>query len=109
MYGPSWLQVFDWLRDDGMKIAQSLMEDSQTVAAMRAEKFDLVLRDIGSWPTHLPSELLNIPEVDFMPVGSFMPWAGPRYNIPDPIAYLPQFTSSMLPSPVILHSSRFSL
>ena len=83
-----------------MKIAQSLLEDTRTVAAMRAEDFDLVLRDVASWPTALLAEMLNIPKVDFLPAGVLLPFRGPAWSIPNPVAYVPQVSSTMPPSPV---------
>ena len=93
-------QIFEVLRRDGLDLAETLLEDNSTIAAMRAANFDLVIGDIGSWPTRLPAKMLGIPEVDFFGIGALMPFAGPRWSIPNPIAYIPQFTSTTPPSPV---------
>ncbi len=85
-----------------MKVAEALMNDTKTIAAMRQEKFDLVIRDAGSWPTQLPAKMLNVPGIDFIAIGTLLPFGGPTWSIPNPIAYVPQFSSAMLPSPVSL-------
>lgn len=89
-----------FLKQGGIEIAQSLMEDSHAIAAMRSQNFDLVLRDIGSWPTHLPAEMLQIPEIDLIAISTLLPICANRWSIPNPISYIPQFTSSRTPNPV---------
>lgn len=76
------------------------MEDSNAIAAMRAEAFDLLIRDMGSWATHLPAEMLNIPEIDMIGISSLLPICETSWSIPNPVSYVPQFTSTLLPSPV---------
>ena len=94
------MQTMAWLKQEGMEIAQSLLQDDDAIAAMKAEKFDLVIRDIASWPTHLPAEILQVPKVDLIAVSTLLPICGSRWSIPNPISYVPQYTSSMLPKPV---------
>lgn len=91
-----------WRKKQTIEVAQSLMEDSHAIAAMRAQAFDLVLRDFTFWPTHLPAEMLQIPEIDLIAVSTLMPICANRWSIPNPISYIPQFTSSRLPNAVRL-------
>ena len=88
------------MRRDGLDLAESLVKDNATIAEMRADGFDLVIRDVASWQTQLPAKMLNVPEIDFMAVGTLQPIAAPRWSAPNPIAYIPQMSSAMLPSPV---------
>ena len=91
------VQLAPQLRHGGLINARSLMEDNSTIASLRAEKFDLVLRDIIAWPTALLAQILQIPEIDVVPTGVLLPFFGPRYSIPNPIAYAPQMTSTLIP------------
>ena len=94
------LQVLAFLRQDGLDVAQSLMEDSLATTAMMAENFDLLIRDMGSWATHLPAEMLQIPEIDMIGISSLLPICETSWSIPNPVSYIPQFTSTWLPNSV---------
>lgn len=91
-----------WLKQEGIEIAQSLMEDSHAISAIRTHNFDLVLRDIAPWPTHLPAEMLQIPEIDLIAISTLLPVCANRWSIPNPISYIPQYTSSRTPDRVSL-------
>ena len=90
-----WLQNLEWLRKEGLSFARHLMADNATIATLRANKFDLVLRDIISWPTHLLSQILEVPEVDVLSGVVLLPFFGPRYSIPNPLGYIPQLTTGL--------------
>ncbi|KAK9838979.1 hypothetical protein WJX74_007115 [Apatococcus lobatus] len=100
-----WLQKLDrnpqkkfaWLRQDGLDLAESLLTDNVTIQTLRDAKFDLVLRDAVSWPSKLLSQILGIPEVDALTLGCLQPFFGPRYSIPNPLAYIPGLTSTAAP------------
>lgn len=94
------LQVLKFLRQDALDIARSLMEDTRAISAMRAAHFDVVIRDMGSWALHLPAEMLQIPEVDLIGVSSLLPICETSWSIPNPVSYVPQFSSTALPDPV---------
>ncbi|KAK9841892.1 hypothetical protein WJX84_011815 [Apatococcus fuscideae] len=91
------LQKFAWLRQDGLDLAESLLTDNVTIQTLRDAKFDLVLRDAVSWPSKLLSQILGIPEVDALTLGCLQPFFGPRYSIPNPLAYIPGLTSTAAP------------
>ncbi len=92
------LQMAAQLRHDGLSNSRSLLEDNETIALLRAERFDLVLTDVVLWPTGLLSQILEIPEIDMVTSGAILPFFGPRYSIPNPIAYAPQMTTTLLPA-----------
>ncbi len=94
------LQRLRWLKTSNLRIARSLLEDNQTIATLKAENYDLVLRDALSWPALLPPQILGIPYVDVLTTGVLQPLFGPRYSIPNPIAYLPQMISASPPNAV---------
>ena len=91
------LQMAAQLRRFGLSNARRLLEDNSTISSLRAEKFDLVLRDIVAWPTALLAQILDLPEIDIITTGAFLPFFGPRYSIPNPIAYAPQMISTLIP------------
>lgn len=106
MDSKAWLlQNLAWLRQDGLDIAESLLTDNSTIKLLRAAKFDLVLRDIVSWPSQLLSQILDIPEVDVLTLGCLQPFFGPRYSIPNPLAYIPGMTSTAVPPMVMFLQS----
>ena len=92
------MQMAALIRSASMTIAENLLRDNDTTAFLRAQKFDLVLRDIVSWPTGLLAQMLDVPEVDVYPSGTFQPIFGQRYSVPNPVAYLPQMISSLVPA-----------
>ncbi|KAK9825956.1 hypothetical protein WJX74_001057 [Apatococcus lobatus] len=90
-------QDFDWMRQTGLSLARSLLADKECIAALKANNHDLILRDTIGWHTQLLSKMLEVPEVDILTAGVAMPLLGPRYSIPNRIAYIPQM-GSLLPS-----------
>ena len=84
-------------RNNGMHIAECLMTDNATITALRAEKYDIILRDASSWPTKLLSQMLQVPEVDVISAGFLQPLFDAFYFAPNPIAYYPQFATQLLP------------
>ena len=91
------MQLAANLREDGLRDARSLLEDNATIATLRAEKFDLVLRDIISWHTALLSQILGVPEIDTSSTGNLVPFFAPRYLVPNPVAYVPQMNTYLIP------------
>ena len=57
------VQDFEWLKQAGVDVARSLLEDEDCIAALKAAKYDLILRDTVGWQTHLLSKMLDVPEV----------------------------------------------
>lgn len=96
------LQTLARLRQDGPDLAKSLLTDNNTIQLLKAADFDFVLRDIFSWPAHLLSHVLDIPEVDVLTFGCLQPFYGPRYSVPNPLAYIPGLTSTAVPPMVII-------
>lgn len=92
-----WPQAFVAFRKDGMDVAQHLMSDNATVAALKAEKFDLILRDATYWPTKLLSQMLHVPAVEVLSGGVMQPVYEAWYSAPNPIAYYPQCFSELSP------------
>ena len=91
----------------GLATAHSLLQDNSTVAKLKAQNFALALRDTISWPTHLLSQILHIPEVDVISAGLAYPLLSLRYSIPHAVAYIPQMNapvSPMMVSPVLTAS-----
>ncbi|KAK9826069.1 hypothetical protein WJX74_009969 [Apatococcus lobatus] len=88
---------FEWIRQTGLSLARSLLADKECFAALKADNYDLILRDTIGWQTQLLSKMLEVPEVDILTAGVALPLLGPRYSIPNRIAYIPQM-GSLLPS-----------
>ena len=57
------MQDFAWIKQAGVDLARSLLEDEDCIAALKAAKYDLILRDPVGWHTHLLSKMLDVPEV----------------------------------------------
>ncbi len=76
------------------------MEDSATIAKLKSNNYDLVLRDALSWPALLPAQILEIPYVDVLTTGVLQPFFGSWYSIPNPVAYMPQMTTASQPHTV---------
>ena len=94
------VQNLGWLKECSLRVARSLMEDNDTIAQLKADKYDLVLRDTLSWPALLPAQILGIPHVDVLTTGVLQPFFASKYSIPNPIAYMPQMTSASPPDVV---------
>ena len=89
-----------------MDIAEHLMSDNATIAALKAENFDIILRDAVSWPTKLLSQMLRVPEVDMVSAGVLQPFYEALYFAPYPIAYSSQFSTQL--SPIMVSMSKTS-
>ena len=87
-----------------MDIGKYLMSDNATIEALKAEKFDIIVRDASSWPTKLLTQMLNVPEVDMVSAGVLQPFYEAFYFVPNPIAYYPQFTTQL--SPIMVRISK---
>lgn len=77
------------------------MSDQQTLDKLKAMQFDLMLRDALCWPAHLLGEVLGLPSVDFVPCPFLLPSFETSHMIPNPVAYVPQFTSGLTSNMVI--------
>ncbi len=103
------LQNLAAFKADGMHIAEYLMSDNSTIEALKAEQFDVILRDAFSWPTKLLSQMLHVPEVDIISAGVIQPFSEPFYFIPNPVAYFPQLATALSPSMVSIAKTQRKL
>ncbi len=71
-------------------------------------EFDLILRDAAMWPAALLEDILDIPSVEFIPVGVNSRHFTP-HSVPNPMAYIPQlgtaFTPEMVHLPLLFFAS----
>ena len=62
--------------------------------------YDVLLLDAVLWPAAILTELLKVPMIDVLSMGPFQPGTGVLWSSPNPVAYLPQISSGLVPGMV---------
>lgn len=94
------LQTISRVLEESTDTFWSLIKDNKTLEALQQAGFDLFIQDGTNWPALFVQQQLGVPTVEFQPLPLLLPFTETLYQIPDPIAYIPQIGSALTPDMV---------
>ena len=94
------LQTISRVIEENTDTVWSLFRDNKTMEALQQAGFDLFIQDGTNWPALFVQQQLGVPTVEFQPLPLLLPFMETLYQIPDPIAYIPQIGSALTPDMV---------